>query len=62
MIITNQNKGTYHKESMRTGRKKRRLPEARENAVLVFESDWLKERREFFRPITLRSKAKPKQS
>ena len=47
---------------MRTGRKKRRLPEARENAVLVFESDWLKERREFFRPITLRSKAKPKQS
>ena len=35
MIITNQNKGTYHKEPMRTGRKKRRLPEARENAVLV---------------------------
>ena len=48
MIITNQNKGTYHKEPMRIGRKKRRLPEARENAVLVLNLIGWKKGASFF--------------
>ena len=45
-----------------------KLPEARENAgdqVVIgfsFVSDWSRERREFSKPITERSKAKPMQS
>ena len=45
-----------------------KLPKAREKAggqVVIgfsFASDWLRKWREFFRPITARSKAKPKQS
>ena len=45
-----------------------KLPKAREKAggqVVIgfgFASDWLRKWREFFRPITGRSKAKPKQS
>ena len=65
--MANQKKEKYPKEPIRT-KKTSKLPEARENAgdqVVIgfsFVSDWSRERREFSKPITERSKAKPMQS
>ena len=67
ITIPNQMKGKYQEEPIRTQRKKKsQLPKARENAgdqVAIgfsFASDWLRNRRKFSESITVRSKAKPK--
>ena len=65
--VTDQMKEKYQEEPIRTQReKKSQLPKARENAgdqVVIgfsFASDWLRNRRKFSESITVRSKAKLK--
>ena len=66
ITIPNQMKGEYQEEPIRTQRKKSPPLKARENAgdqVAIgfsFASGWLRNRRKFSEPITVRSKAKPK--